>query len=600
MRQGVGSQALFSGERAANSPEVARRLIGLLVAHRTATVIVLILGVVIAVASALPPLLIGRSVDRFIIHDDLAGLVRPIALLVLVYTVALIARFLQSYIGGIVGQRILANLRHDLFASLQRQSMSFFDRQQSGDLQSRLVNDVDVVSNVLSSGMMQSLANIVSAIGMLVGMLILDWRLAIVTCLIVPAVPSITQRFLGRARQQNRMTRQTIADVSANLQEGIAGVRVSQAYNRTQINRARFAERNRANRDANIQARAVTLAFSPTMDLLSAVAIAAVVGFGGYLGLHREISVGVIVGFLGYAAQFFAPIQQLAAMFPQMQSGLAAVERIFDLMDAPPDIKDAANPVRLDRVAGRIAFENVVFGYDPNHPVLRDVSFEVEPGQMVAIVGPTGAGKTTIVSLLARMYEVTSGRITVDGIDVRDIALSDLRRQIGVVPQNGFVFNATIRENIRYGRIEATDAEVEAAARLSRAHQFIHRLAHGYETTVGERGGQLSQGQRQLVSIARVLLANPRILILDEATSSVDTRTELLIQDALGELLSHRTSLVIAHRLSTIRSADVVLVIDDGQIVERGTHAELLARGGLYADLYRRQFREPVDIAATA
>jgi ATP-binding cassette subfamily B multidrug efflux pump len=583
--------------RAADSQLVLRRLLALILPYRLALLTIPLLGVVVAAASALAPLLTGIAFDQFIARDDIAGLVRTVLLLVGVYTAGMLARAAQSYQMGWIAQRVLARLRSDIFAAIQRQSLRFFDHHESGDLQSRLVNDVDVINTLLGQGLVQAFAGLLGITGVLIGMFSLNWRLALASCLVIPLMFATTNTFSNLARQAFRRARETIGDVSANLQEDIAGVKVAQAFNRVEINRARFAERNRANRDANIGASAVTAAFFPAMDVLSTLAISIVVGYGGWMVIAGQASLGMIVAFLGYVQQFFWPIQQLGQLYTQAQSALAAAERIFELIDEPVDMLPPAHPVRLERVAGRIQFEDVEFAYEPDHPVLQGVSFVAEPGQTIALVGPTGAGKTTIVSLITRFYDVTAGRITLDGIDLRDLDPIDLRRQMGIIPQNSFLFSGSIRDNIRYGRLEATDAEIEHAARLARADDFIRRLPAGYDTPVGERGKNLSQGQRQLIAIARALLADPRILIMDEATSSVDTRTEQLIQQALTELLKNRTSFVIAHRLSTVRNADLVLVVNDGQIVERGTHRELLERNGLYAELYRRQFRD-ADLAA--
>ncbi|HEX2987094.1 MAG TPA: ABC transporter ATP-binding protein [Chloroflexota bacterium] len=383
-----------------------------------------------------------------------------------------------------------------------------------------------------------------------------------------------------------------MGDVSSDLQEDIAGIKVAQAFNRTGVNQARFAQRNAANRDANVGATAVTSAFSPAMDILSTVATIIVVLFGGYLAIEGQVTVGLVVAFLGYVQQFFWPIQQMSQIYTQAQSALAGGERIFELLDTEESMVDGLDARELPRIIGRVAFEKVDFAYDPMHPVLHQVDLVAEPGQTVALVGPTGAGKTTVANLIARFYDVTGGRVSIDGVDVRDVTLHSLRSQLGIVPQNSFLFSGTVADNLRYGRPDATDDEIERAARMANAHEFISRLPQGYNTMLGERGSSISQGQRQLLAFARAILAAPRILILDEATSSVDTRTEMLIQQALDQLLKGRTSFVIAHRLSTIRNADQVLVIDDGRIVEQGTHSTLLEKGGLYADLYHRQFRE--------
>jgi len=586
-----GARNLAEG-RASNTAATARRLGTYLRPCSRRLVVVLVLTIVAGIATALSPYLIGVAVDRFIARGLASGLATVMLALLATYVVGLVARILQGYLMGWVSQHTLARIRTSIFEAIQGQSLRFFDRHEAGDLMSRLVNDVDVINAVLSQGLTQALGGLVGLVMILVAMLALNLELALASFLVLPAMFLTTSFFSTRARRAFRQTRETIGDVSANLQEDIAGVRVAQAFNRTGVNRARFAERNAANRDANVGAMAVTSAFFPAMDVLSTVATGIVAGFGGYLAIHGQVTVGVVVAFLGYVQQFFFPIQQLGQMWTQAQSALAAAERIFDLIDTPVELKDAPDAVPLGPIDGRVEFESVGFAYDPAHPVLEEVSFTAEPGQTIALVGATGAGKTTIANLIARFYDVVDGRVLVDGVDLRTVTAASLRRQMGIVPQNSFLFAGTIAENIRYGRLEATDEEVIAAAKLVNAHDFISALPKGYDTPLGERGGTLSQGQRQLIAFARAVLADPRILILDEATSSVDTRTEALIQQALSALLENRTSFVIAHRLSTVRNADQVLVIDGGRIVERGTHRELLARGGAYADLYRRQFRD--------
>jgi ATP-binding cassette, subfamily B, multidrug efflux pump len=499
---------------------------------------------------------------------------------------------LQSYLMGWAAQNTLTRLRGKIMRKVQRLPVAYFDKRDAGDLMSRLVNDVEVINNLLSMGLVQALAGMLTLAGILVAMFALHWPMALAASSVIPVMLLTTNFFAKLARRAFRKTRETIGDVSADLQEDIAGIKVAQAYNRTGANLARFAERNRANRDANVGATAVTSAFSPAMDMLSSIATVIVIGYGGYLALNGEVSVGLVVAFLGYVQQFFWPIQQVSQIYTQAQSALAGAERIFDLLDTPEAMTDSPGAAAMPRIEGRVAFEGVHFAYDPMHPVLHGVDFAAEPGQTIALVGPTGAGKTTMVNLVARFYDVMGGRVTIDGMDVRDMTIASLRSQLGVVLQKSFLFSGTVADNIRYGRLDATDEDVEAAARLVNAHDFITRLPGGYQTLLGERGSNLSQGQRQLLSFARAILADPRILILDEATSSVDTRTELLIQQALATLLKGRTSFVIAHRLSTVRSADQVLVIDEGRIVERGSHAELLEAGGLYAELHRRQFRE--------
>jgi len=428
-------------------------------------------------------------------------------------------------------------------------------------------------------------------------MLTLNWAYGLLSMAVLPLMAVMTVWFSGRARRAFRRTRIEIGNVNANLQESIAGVREVQAFGREEANIESFRERNAANRDANIRAVAYTSALAPTLEALGYLAVAIVVGVGGIFLLRGQslggqmVSLGLIVTFLGYAQRFNQPIQQVAVLWTNVQSAIAGAERIFAFLDEMPDILEKPNARPMPPIVGRVVFDHVSCEYNPGEPVLQDVSLTAEPGQTVAIVGPTGAGKTTLINLIPRFYDVSAGAVTIDGIDVRDVTLSSLRSQIGMVLQDTFLFGDTVMNNIRYGRPDATDEEVIAAARLAHADGFIRALPDGYNTVLGERGTGLSNGQRQLLAIARAALANPRILILDEATSSVDTRTERQIQAALEQLMKGRTTFVIAHRLSTIRHADQVLVLDQGRIVEHGTHDELLARRGFYYHLYMSQFR---------
>jgi len=611
--------AALPEERAERGSAVLRRLMDYLRPYWKQLLVVLALVLVGAASQAAAPYLIGRAIDGAIGQRDGAALDRTMLLLLAVYITGTLATRTQIILIGAVGQRTLSRMRSEIFATVQRLSLRFFDRHPAGDLMSRLVNDTDVLNQLFSQGIIQVLGSLFGLVGILIAMLALDWRLALVSFIIIPVMLLLTNVFSQLSRRAFRRTRAAIGDVSSEIQEEIAGVKIAQAFNRTDLNQQRFAQRNAANRDANVNATAITSAFTPAIDLLSTVATAIVAGYGGYLVLNQLITVGVVVAFLTYVQQFFRPIQQLSTFYTTAQSSLAAAERIFDLIDTPVDLTDAPGAREMPPIVGRVEFDHVSFSYGdrplsmvssqlkdvsdngrrttdkgqpaPSDMVLRDVSLSAEPGETIAIVGPTGAGKTTLVNLIGRFYDVGDGAVLIDGIDVRDVTRASLRRQMGVVLQDSFLFSGTIMENIRYGRLDATDAEVELAARTANAHEFISRLPDGYGTKLGERGGTLSQGQRQLIGIARAILADPRILILDEATSSVDTRTEVLIQSALKTLLKGRTSFVIAHRLSTIRDADQVLVLRDGRIIERGAHESLLARDGFYAELYRRQFR---------
>ena len=586
-----------SREQAENKGSTVRRLLSELRPYGRQLLLAFVLIVLGALSQAGGPWLIGRAIDRDILGGDPAGLFQTMLLLLLVYGIGTLASRGQILQVGAVGQSVLASLRERIFERLLRLPLGFFDRRPMGDLMSRVTNDIDTLNQLLSQGITQLLGSFFSLIGIVVAMLILDWRLALVCFTIIPVMLLVNVYFARRARRAFRTTRETVGDVTAGLQEEIVGVREAQAFNRTETNIKRFRERNAANRTANIQAVAITSAFAPAIDVLSTLSTAIVIGYGGYLVLTGTLTVGVLTAFLIYVQQFFRPIQLASQVYTQAQAALAGGERIYNILDEEPEPPEPPETPKLDSVEGRIEFEHVSFAYEPARPVLQDVDFKIEPGQTVALVGPTGAGKTTIANLIPRFYDVSAGAVWVDGRDVREVERRSLREKIATVLQEPFLFSGTVAENIGYGRLDATRPEIEAAARAVSAHSFIVALPDGYDTLLGEGGGNLSQGQRQLLSFARAVLADPRILILDEATSNVDTRTEALIQEALNTLLKGRTSVVIAHRLSTIRNADLILVIEAGRIAECGTHASLLSRNGLYADLYRHQFREPAPTA---
>ena len=579
-------------EKARARGATARRLIGELRPYRANLLAALGLIVTTAVAQSLGPLIIGRSIDRAIVPGDRRGLALWMLALAAIYIVGAVAQRGQTRQVGEIGQRVLAGLRARIFDRLQRLPLRFFDRRPVGDVISRVTNDVDTLNQFLSQGLTQLLGQLFGLIGIVITMLALDWPLALVSFTIIPLVLLATNLFARRARDAFRRTRETVGDVTAELQEEIVGVRQAQAFNRTEVNIARFRERNAANRTANVQATGITSAFAPTIDVLSTLSTALVIGFGGYLVFQDRLTVGTLAAFLIYVQQFFRPIQLLSQVYTQAQSSLAGAERIYAILDEPTEIAEPQGATELGQIAGAIAFDDVVFAYSDERPALRDITFDVTPGQTLALVGRTGAGKTTIASLIPRFYDVNAGSVRIDGHDVREVTRDSLRAQIAVVLQEPFLFSGTIAENIGYGRLGAPRGAIEAAARAVDAHDFIIALPQGYDTPLGEGGGNISQGQRQLLSFARALLADPRILILDEATSNIDTRTEATIQRALATVLAGRTSVIIAHRLSTIRSADLILVIDDGRIVERGTHDDLLALDGVYAGLYRRQFRD--------
>ncbi len=569
------------------------------------------------------PDIIGQAVDCYLFPSDpascwyttvdasapmetkVAGLGELVLILVGLFVLGSFMNGLAFYAMSWTGQHTLRDMRIDLFQQMQRLSMSFYGENESGNIMSRVTSDTDTIQQAFSFALLQVISGILLIVWIAIRMLQSNVPYALLSLLVTPFMLAATIYFSGQARKAFRKSRQEMGSVNADLQESIAGAREVQAFSREDESIERFRETNAANRDANVRAASFTSALNPVLEALGYIAIAIVVVVGGISVMSGQpllgttvISLGTVFAFLQYVQRFNQPIQQIAVLWTNIQSAIAGGERIFGLLDEKIDIVDKPNAVVMKQIQGAVEFENVTAEYKEGEPVLRGVSFKAEPGQIIAIVGPTGAGKTTIINLLPRFYDVTGGSVRIDGVDVRDVKLDSLRTQIGIVLQDTFLFSDTVMNNIRYGRSDATDEEVIAAAKLVEADSFIERLPDGYETILGERGSGLSQGQRQLISIARVALMSPRILILDEATSSVDTRTERLIQKAFEQLLEGRTSFVIAHRLSTIRNADQVMMLRDGEIIERGTHNELLAMHGAYYDLYMSQFRreeEPVS-----
>ena len=565
--------------------------------HRAKT-FVAIASLLAATAAALaPPILIGAAVDiaakqpasgflLWVINLFHGSLGLVVAAFVFVSVVGVVCSYGQTYWTGWVGERMLADLRNHLFRHLQRLSLGFYERNRAGVLISRLTNDVEALDQLVTDGFTSLIQNTLTLIGVGVLMFLLSWQLALATLTVIPALMIATAIFRRKSGRSYRLVRESLGNVTATLAEDIAGMRVLQAFTRERAARENFRQVSEAYRRSNQETVIQNAIYFPFVDLLSSLATAIILGYGAYLVFDGDTSVGVLTAFLGYATSFFDPVQQLSQLYSTFLSAVAALDKIMEVLVEDPQVTDATDAHEVERLHGHVHFDDVHFAYATGPEVLHGIDLDVVAGTTVALVGHTGAGKSTIAKLIARFYDPTGGRITVDGIDLRELTQDSLRRQLGIVPQEGFLFAGTVADNIAFGRPDAGRDEIVAAARAVGADEFIDRLEGGYDTELGERGFRLSLGQRQLLAFARALLADPSILILDEATSSVDIATERRVEHALRRLLHGRTAFVIAHRLSTVRSANVIVVLEHGRVIEQGTHHDLLERGGRYAELY--------------
>ena len=589
--QGRHPVAIGKIEKAHDARQALARLLPYLKPFRVSLAVVMAFVLIYTLLGLLAPYLMGVAIDRFIGGKDPAGLVSIAVLMLAVYVLANLTQAVANWVMANVSQRALKQLRRDLFQHLQSLSLSFFDRHGAGELMSRLTNDIDAINQAVSQNVTALIASVLSLVGIVIAMFVLNHWLALASLLVVPIMLWFTEFVARYTRKGFRGLQKELGGLNGVMEESISGQRVVKAFRRNDTVIDAFRHHNEAVYRAGVYANSYALLLMPLTNVLGNFFVIVLAGLGGWLALQGLASVGTIATFISYGQGFINPLRQLANMYNAIQAALAGAERVFEIIDTAPETEDAPDALPLDAIQGHVCFDHVHFGYLPDHPVIKDMTLEAKAGQTVALVGPTGAGKTTIINLLMRFYEIQSGAISIDDKDIRRVRKADLRRKLGIVLQDTFLFADTVLENIRYGRLDATDEEVIAAAEMADADHFIRQLPHGYQTVLSERAGNLSQGQRQMLAIARAILADPAILILDEATSSVDTRTEARIQKALLRLMQGRTSFVIAHRLSTIRDADNVVVIDGGRLVEQGSHQQLMDRKGFYYRLYLSQFK---------
>ena len=578
-------------ERSVPDMVLFRRMISYITSQKREMTILVVSIIASTIINLLPPYMYSLAIDTYIKQMDTRGLYLLGAGFIVVYLLSFVTQLAREYLINWLGSRLELNMRMDMFKHLQVLSLDYYAKEEVGSIVSRVTNDVDKITELITSGVASVISDILTLIGIIGIMLWMDLRLSLVTFSVIPLMALFLYIWGRRVRKVYRETRKTIASVSAKMEESVSGMKEIQSYSREGETRREFKQVNQSNMQANVQAGQVMSAFWPAVSVFTAIGNFLVLYFGGTAVMNGTLSVGLLFGFMSYLSRFFMPIQDLSGFWNSVQSALAAAERIFDIMDTPKGIMDKPDAVDIPPIEGHIEYRDMSFRYEDDTPVLSDVNLEIKPNTTVALVGPTGVGKTTMINLLYRFYDPKQGSVLVDGYDLRDIKLASLRKQMAVVLQDNFLFSGTIMDNIRYGDLDATDEEIIEVAETVGAHEFIMKLPEGYQTEVRERGGRLSVGQRQLISLARALLADPRILIMDEATSSIDAYTELIIQQALDKIFKNRTSIIIAHRLSTVRNADMITVLHEGKIAEKGSHDELIKLDGLYKQLYEMQFK---------
>lgn len=578
-------------EKARDTRQALLRLVAYLKPFTPQLLLVFLFVIFYTLLDLAGPFLMGRAIDHFIANKDVSGLIKTALLMLIVYLLNTAFQIASNWVMARVSQQALRNLRQMLFKTIQKLSLVFFDRNPAGELMSRLTNDIEAINQAVSQNVTSILASILGMLGIIIAMFVLNFWLALASLIVVPIMFWFTNFVARYTRRGFRELQKQLGHINANMEETLSGQRVIKAFRRNDSAIASFREHNQAVYKAGLYANYYALLLMPLTNQLGNLFVIVLAGLGGFLALRHLTTVGTIATFISYGRNFISPLRQLANMYNSIQAALAGSERVFEILDTAPEPVDEPQAQPLLQVRGHVLFQDVQFGYQPGVPIIKSMNLEAQPGETIALVGPTGAGKTTIINLLTRFYDIQSGSIRIDGMDIRTIKRDDLRCQLGLVLQDTYLFSDTVMENIRLGRLEASDEDCIQAARMADADYFIRQLPQGYQTDLAERASNLSQGQRQLLAIARAILADPGILILDEATSSIDTRTEVRIQRSLLRLMAGRTSFVIAHRLSTIREASKVIVVDHGEIIEQGNHLELLAARGFFYNLYMSQFK---------